>query len=332
MASFSDISVIIVNYRGWDTLAACLDALEATGEEDGRPGVIVVDNHSADGRLAVFAARYPWVRFLESPVNEGFARGNNRGAAVAGGRYLLFLNPDTVIRREALSALREESRRQGDLQILSLRQVSPQGRTEQTARLFPSFWTINSLVRLLYKAVSSAGEDMRCHRRDIVRPDWVSGSVVWIPRDAFERLGGWDGDYWLYYEDVDLCRRLRDQGGEVLLLCDPPVIHHHGATTRKDKKRVAFFKTYVLISQHIYFRKHFPGGRGSLLLAFLVLNNLFFDQLFPALAGLLLFPFGVARRYLFIYFYLVKYYLRVLVLRRWNLAPEELSFGKGKKG
>ena len=317
-----------MNYRGWDMLAACLDALETTGDKEERPGVIVVDNHSADGRLASFAARYPWVHFLESPVNEGFARGNNRGAAVAAGRYLLFLNPDTVISREALAALLEESRRHDPLQILSLRQVSPAGREEHTDRLFPSFWTVNSLVRSLYKALSSAGKDMRCHESGMVRPDWVSGSVVWIPRDAFERLGGWDRDYWLYYEDVDLCRRLRDRGGEVLLLCDPPVIHRHGGTTRKDKKRVAFFKTYVLISQHIYFRKHFPGWRGHLMLAFLVLNNLFFDQLFPALAGLLLFPFGTLRRYLIIYIYLVKYYLRALALRRWNPDPEELPFGK----
>ncbi len=317
-----------MNYRGWDTLVECLDALHATGEEDDRPAVIVVDNHSDDGRLEGFAAQYSWVRFLESPVNEGFGRGNNRGATVATGRYLLFLNPDTVISREALSALLEESRRHDPLQILSLRQVSPEGNEEDVSRLFPSFWTINSLVRSLYKAVSFARRDMKCRAGGMVRPDWVSGSVVWIPRDTFERMGGWDGDYWLYYEDVDLCRRLRDQGGEVMLLCDPPVVHRHGATTRKDKKRVAFFKTYVLISQHIYFRKHFPGWRGDLLLALLVMNDLFFDQLFPALAGLLLFPFGVARRYLFVYIYLVKYYLRVLALHRWNLDPEELPFGK----
>lgn len=309
-------------------LAACLDALEATGEEDNRPEVIVVDNHSADGRLEDFVTRFPWVRFLESPANEGFARGNNRGAAVAEGRYLLFLNPDTVISREALAALLEESRRQEPLQILSLRQVRSEGREEQTFRLFSSFWTINSMVRFLYKIVSSAGRDMRCRAGGRVRTDWVSGSVVWIPRDTFEHLGGWDEDYWLYYEDMDLCRRLRDRGGEVLVVCNPPVIHRHGGTTRKDKKRVAFFKTYVLISQHIYFRKHYPGWRGTLLLALLVLDNLFFDQFFPALAGLLLFPFGVARRYLFIYIYLVVYYLRALTLRRWNPDPEELPFGK----
>jgi GT2 family glycosyltransferase len=149
-----------------------------------------------------------------------------------------------------------------------------------------------------------------------------------MSRDTFNRLGGWDEDYWLYYEDVDLCRRLRTLGGEVTMLCAPTVIHRHGGTTRQDRKRVAFFKSYVLISQHIYFRKHYPGLRGSLLLAFLVANNLLLEQLIPAVAGLLLFPVGVARRYLFVYIYLVKYYFRAMALQRWNIDPEELTRGE----
>ncbi len=328
MTSLSDISVIIVNYRGWETLAECLDALRGCGEGGERPEVIVVDNHSDDGQLASFSSRYPQVRFLENESNEGFARGNNRGAAVAGGRYLLFLNPDTVLPCRALEVLREEGDRRGGMHLLSLRQVDAGGREESTARLFPSGWTINVLVRLIYLTLRMSGRRMRCRRGGAVRPDWVSGSLVWMSRETFGRLGGWDEDYWLYYEDVDLCRRHRDAGGEVVMLCAPAVVHRHGGTTRKEKRKVAFFKTYVLISQHIYFRKHFPGLRGSLLLSLLVLNNLLFEQLLPALAGLLFFPVGVVRRHLFIYIYLVKYYLRALSLRRWNVDPEEMSFGK----
>ncbi len=320
--------MIIVNYRGWETLAECLDALLACGEGRERPEVIVVDNHSADGQFSSFTARYPGVRFLENKSNEGFARGNNRGAAVAEGCYLLFLNPDTVVPCGALKALLEESGHRNGMHLLSLRQVDAGGRGESTTRLFPSGWTINAMVRLLYHAVRMPARRMRCRDERVVRPDWISGSLVWLSRDTFRRLGGWDEDYWLYYEDVDLCRRQRDAGGEVVLLCEPVVVHRHGGTTRKEKRKVAFFKTYVLISQHIYFRKHFPGLRGSLLLSLLVLNNLLFEQLLPALAGLLFFPVGVARRHLFIYIYLVKYYLRALSLRRWNLDPEELLSGK----
>ncbi len=326
--TLSDISVIIVNYRGWDTLQECLDALLVCGEEGSRPEVIVVDNHSGDGRLQAFSERYPRVRFLENEVNAGFARGNNRGAAVAGGSYLLFLNPDTVVPCGALETLlRESASRRSSLYLLSLRQVNAAGREEPAGRVFPSGWTINALVRPFYLLLKGAGA-MSCRRRRSLRPDWVSGSLVWITRDTFRRLGGWDEDYWLYYEDVDLCRRLHEQGGEILMLCEPPVLHRHGGTTRQDRKKVAFFKTYVLISQHIYLRKHYAGWRGSLLLALLVANNLLFEQLIPALAGLVLFPFGVARRYLFIYIYLVKYYLRAITLRRWNFDPQDLPSGE----
>jgi GT2 family glycosyltransferase len=328
MASLSDISVIIVNYRGWETLAECLDALLVCGEGRERPEVIVVDNHSGDGQLARFSARYPQVRFLENESNEGFARGNNRGAALAGGHYLLFLNPDTVIPCGALVKLLAESGRREGMYLLALRKVDAAGRPESIALLFPSGWTINALVRLLYRAVRRPERTMRCEGGREVRPDWVSGSLVWMSRETFGQLGGWDEDYWLYYEDVDLCRRLYEAGGEVVMFCEPAVVHRHGGTTRKEKRKVAFFKTYVLISQHIYFRKHFPGLRGSLLLSLLVLNNLLFEQLLPAVAGVLLFPVERVRRHLFIYIYLVKYYLRALSLRRWNLYPEELTFGK----
>jgi GT2 family glycosyltransferase len=241
----------------------------------------------------------------------------------------LFLNPDTLIPCGALEALLQESSRREEMHLLSLRQVDAGGRAENTARLFPSVWTVNALIRPFYQMIRMPGRRMRCRGEKIIHPDWVSGSLVWMSRDTFRQLGGWDEDYWLYYEDVDLCRRLQEQGGEVAMLCEPAVIHRHGGTTRQEKRKVAFFKTYVLISQHIYFRKHYPGAGGSLLLFFLVANNLLFEQLLPALAGLLLFPAGVVRRHLFIYIYLVKYYFRALALRRWNIDPEELPFGKG---
>ena len=328
MPLLSDISVIIVNYRGWEKLAECLDALMLCGGEGERPEVIVVDNHSDDGRLEDFVRRYPQVKFLENAENAGFARGNNRGAAVAGGKYFLFLNPDAIISRPVLESLLAEDARHERMHLLSVRHTGPRGREESTVRIFPSAWTVNSLVRLFYLALSGKQGRMRCRGGKVVHPEWVSGSLVMMRRETFRRLKGWDEDYWLYYEDVDLCRRLHDQGGEILLLCEPPVIHHHGGTTRQDKKRVPFFKTYVLISRHIYYSKHFHGVGGVLLQLFLVTDNLFFGQFFPALLGLLLLPFHRFRRHLIIYIYLIRYYSRALLLRRWHIDPGELPFGK----
>ncbi len=320
------ISVVIVNYRGWETLSACLDAL--VSNQSLPREVIVVDNRSGDGKLGDFQRRYPSVRFIENAVNAGFARANNLGASQARGRYLLFLNPDTVLPEGALDALWKAAGHYGEETILSLRQCDLAGREEQVMRAFPSPWSVTFLTRPFYGMWWRWQHRERCPDDGVVHPEWVSGSLVWIARTLFDRLGGWDERYWLYYEDVDLCRRARKAGTGIAMLCEPVVLHRHGGTTRRDKRKVAFFKTYVLISRHIYFSLHYPGLRGILLQTLLVINNLLIEQLLPALAGLLLFPLGVARRYLFIYLYLVRYYLRAATLHRWALDPGELPYGK----
>ncbi len=325
-----EISVVIVNYRGWEVLGSCLDALRSCAERF-PVEVVVVDNHSDDGMAEVFVRRYPEAKFILQGRNEGFARANNVGVRHSRGRYLLFLNPDTELSCRALERLYEASQRLGDEVLLSLRQRNRRGRDEGVMRSFPSAWTVSFLTRPFYQVLWRMRHRSRCREGGELHPDWVSGSLVWMSRRLFDRTGGWDEHYWLYYEDVDLCRRVWRHGGRVILFCDPPVLHHHGGTTRRDKKMVAFFKSYVLISRHIYYRRHYPGAGGSLLLLLMVLNNLLAEQLLPALAGALLYPFGVARRYLFIYFYLVRYYLRVLSLRRWSVDPDELTSRKKKE-
>jgi GT2 family glycosyltransferase len=99
------LSVVIVNYRSWKRLSACLDSIETCCREGLCPEVIVVDNHSGDGRLPEFQERYAGFRFIASDENFGFAHGCNLGASEAAGEFLLFLNPDTIVTAGALSGL-----------------------------------------------------------------------------------------------------------------------------------------------------------------------------------------------------------------------------------
>ena len=104
--------------------------------------------------------------------------------------------------------------------------------------------------------------------------DWVSGSVVCMSRKWFEKAQGWNEDYWMYFEDVDICKKVRDAKGEVVLLKDVNIIHNHGGASRINIKTSKITKSEVLISKHVYIRNHFKSLTRFLLMSLLVLMSL----------------------------------------------------------
>ncbi len=326
-----DLSIIIVNYQGWGPLKICLDSLEETMKKaDFSLEVIIVDNASHDGMLEKFINLYPSFRFFENDGNYGFSNGNNLGARYARGDFLLFLNPDTVVAPRPISSMLDLARQHPDFFILSSQQENPAGRKENPFGVFPSFWTINNIIRIFYLLVTGKSRAGKCQRKLFIFPDWVSGSVVLINRKVFDKLNGWDEDFWLYHEDVDLCRRARDAGGKVVLQCHPVIIHQHGGTTRKTVRLTAFFKTHVIISRHIYFSKHFTGLHLFLLQTFLVLNTLVLENLLPALAGLIFYPLAPVRKYYLLYINILKYYLRSIKNGSWFFDTKNVILPENK--
>ena len=130
----------------------------------------------------------------------------------------------------------------------------------------------------------------------------------------------------MYYEDVDLCKRLSDKGGKVALLCDIRVMHKHGGSTRRDISQSGFFKAEALKSKHIYISKHFSGIKGCFMQLFLIINNLIIERLIPALFGLIFFVNPNARAHLYLYFNLLSYYFKVVRRRSWVPGPRSVIF------
>ncbi|MCD6202612.1 MAG: glycosyltransferase family 2 protein [Bacteroidales bacterium] len=324
------LSIIIVNYKGWEPLKECLDSLTSLKAAEFDSEVIVVDNFSNDGNLKKFMEYYPDILFIENKGNYGFSNGNNLGARYATGEYLLFLNPDTIVTTEPLLSMLYLAEQNPGYFIVSSQQINPAGRKENPFNVFPSFWTINNIIKIFYLLFTGKVMRRLCNEHAMIFPDWVSGSVIMMRRKVFQRLGGWDEDFWLYSEDVDLCKRARDAGGVVALQCSPPITHKHGGTTRSNIRLSAFFKAHVIISTHIYFRKHSSGKRHFLLQAFLVINTMILKNFLPALLGMIFFPFNFTRQYLFIYFYLLKYYSRSLKNRSWFLDPKHIVLPEKK--
>lgn len=311
-----NLSIIIVNYRGWRPLADCLNAIEGINKTFSCE-VIVVDNHSADGRFEAFKASYPEFVFIENPVNGGFANGCNLGAKYAQGEFLLFLNPDTVADVTNLVALYQRAKENQQCYIVSCKQVEKGGKESKAYGIFPALGTLTGVGRFFYRILYKRRLEEKLHTTGMsFHPEWVSGSVMMIQKDVFNAIGRFDEDYWMYFEDVDICKRARNAGGNIVYYNDLTIQHNHGGSSRINIKTTALTKTEVIVSNHIYLSKHFSGFKKLFLQLLLILNKTL-SLFLSAIVGLLFFFVPKMYAKVFVFFGLMRYYVSVIVNGTW---------------
>jgi GT2 family glycosyltransferase len=311
-----DISIIIVNFRGWKRLSQCLDSLNTVEDNRFSHEVIVVDNNSDDGMIDSFRQQFPRFAFILNDGNFGFANGCNRGAKNSQGSYLLFLNPDTIVSAKAIFAMFSEALVRKAYSIISCSQVKADGSEERPYGSFLSPSNLTGWLRAVNKIVFHRKEKQFPQTDNFLYPDWVSGSVVMLSKQSYNDLGGWNDDFWMYYEDVDLCRRARLKGGDIVLVKSVNIEHNHGGASRINKKVTALTKTCVNISRHVYISKHEKGLQAVYMHTFLILDNVLFGIL-PALAGTVLFFIDGLNVIALTYIQLIAYYLNVLKSGTW---------------
>jgi GT2 family glycosyltransferase len=315
----TDLSIIIVTYKGWSKLEKCLESVKSFSGSDFSFEAIIVDNSPDPGEIDPLKDKFPGFTYLHNPVNGGYANGTNLGSRKASGNFLLILNPDTVASAEAVSLLLKGARENG-FTINSCRQVNSRGKESIMSGSFPEFRTLTGFMRAFSSRKKESG------RRDILFPDWVSGSVILVSKDDFTRLNGFDEDFWMYYEDVDLCQRARDSGGEVAVFKDVIIEHNHGGSSRISTSVTSMTKTEVLISRHIYMCKHRKGLAGFLIQSFMVVNNLI-TNLITGIPGLLFFFVPKLFVRTLILGRLVSYYCGAAVKSTW-VSPRSVNYRK----
>ncbi|MBI4718393.1 MAG: glycosyltransferase family 2 protein [Planctomycetes bacterium] len=214
-----ELSIVIVNFNNLRVLEACLPAvMRGLGSLDVE--VILSDNGSRDGSLDWVRANFPRVRILENGANLGFAEGNNRAFPLATGRFILLLNPDTVVEESALPAMVAFLREHPRAGAVGCYLLNPDGSRQISARSFPTlltyFFQFSGLSwhhprsRLFgrFNMTYWDGDDAR-------QVDWVSGAALMIRREVLERVGGIDPYFFLTYDEVDWCHRMTKAGFEV---------------------------------------------------------------------------------------------------------------------
>jgi len=312
-----DISVIIVNYKSWKHLEDCLNSLKGIKTDSFSFEVIVVDNCSEDNKLELFTTEFPEFKFLLNSGNFGFSHANNFGASYARGDYFLFLNPDTVINADAISKLFSLAKSNSDYGIVSCSKLRPEGKPEKEIRLFPRIQTLFGFLRVFNNLINKATIAEKYNdNKEIIFPDWVSGSIIFISKKWFLKIDGWNEDYWLYLEDVDLCKRVSKAEGKVALTRNANIIHNHGGASRLNVKTAALTKTEVIISKHVFINLHFNPINKILAQSFLIVFGLLSKFMF-AILGIIFFFIPKLYVHLLLFLNLVGYYINALIKCTW---------------
>ncbi len=245
-----DIDAVIVSYRSAATLRGCVEPLAAL------PGVrvIVVDNASPDDAVETILDLE--VEVERSPKNGGFSYGCNRGAVLGVAPLLLFLNPDARLDAVALEGLADALATDPAAALVAPRIIEDDGELAWSQRRFPRLASTFAHAFFLHRLFPRAAwsdeliRDRAAYER-AGSPEWVSGACMLVRRDAFEAVGGFDERFFLYCEDTDLCKRLRDAGHTISF--DPRAEIHHvgGASSGAGETRPIAARSRVL-----YARKH----------------------------------------------------------------------------
>jgi GT2 family glycosyltransferase len=284
-----DISIIIVNYRSWKPLLNCLESLLSIEDTKINFEVIVLDNFSNDGQFDFYKNKFIDFIFIENYINSGFSNGCNLGAKVAKGEYLLFLNPDTIITPDTLNTLYTTYKKHSEIGILSCLQVDRKNRFFNQKNLFPSFIQVFGITRFFYrKLISKALNEKFKIQDNLLYPDWVTGALIFISRDWFKKVNGWNEDYWLYFEDVDICKRISQNKGKVAVTRSATIFHEHGGSSRNNFETEHVSKTEVIISKHVYINTNFNTLSKLPSHLFLILF-IFLEKTFLSLLSLFLF-------------------------------------------
>jgi GT2 family glycosyltransferase len=235
--SVPELSVVIASYECRDLLIRCLDSLEVESAGDLPLDVLVVDNNSRDGTGGAVRAAHPWVRLIEIQENSGFSAANNRGLSNVQGRYVLLLNPDTIVSPGALRAAIKELAGRPEVGMLGVKLVQPDGRLDHACkRGFPT--PVSALYHFLglsrrwptspkfaHYTAGHVGDD------EIALVDAVNGAFMLVRREALDDVGPLDEGYWLYMEDLDWCYRFWQAGWKVLYWPRVEVMHVKGGSS-----------------------------------------------------------------------------------------------------
>ncbi len=254
-----DVSVVIVNWNARDLLRGCLASIAK--ETRASHEVFVIDNASKDGSCDMVRAEFPWVKLMENETNRGFAAANNQGLREARGRYLLLLNPDTVILEGAIDKAIADADARVDAGVVGCQVWESPERIQRTCFSFPTplnlFFSQTGLQKRFPRSRLLGRPELmwwdRMSERDV---DVVSGMFMLVRREAMDQVGLMDEDYFVYGEEADWCCRFWRAGWRCVFVPTGRILHLEGGGKSTSQVRVPMY-VQLLKSLLLFNRKNF---------------------------------------------------------------------------
>ncbi len=257
------LSIIIVNYNTKQLLSECIESI-ISNPPSGEFEIIVVDNNSSDGsRRMLENNKHGCVKTVLSDTNDGFSKANNKGLEIAGGEFILFLNPDTKILPGTLDECITYAEKSG-AGALGCRVRLENGELDLACkRGFPtlknSFCKFTGLSKVFPKSKLFCGYNLTYIPDDeVCEIDCLVGAFMLIPAQVLSEVGSFDEEFFMYGEDVDLCLRIKNAGYPVVYYGKSEIIHKKRASSRKSKAAKKAFYDSMLI----YYKKHYGEKNG----------------------------------------------------------------------
>ena len=277
----NSISIVILNYNTSVFTKNCLNSI--LKYNNALLEIIVVDNNSSDRSITLLEKEFPTVKFFFKEINDGFACGCNFGASKSSGKYLLFLNPDVIIKDDIFSRLSEYMEGNEKAGIISGVMYDDDNTVQYFYNDFPDIaWEISMLyMPLIEKKIEKLNSKEEIYSKKNFLAGWFHGAFLFIRKNDFDSIGGFNENYFMYYEDVELCFKVKNLLDKNII-CLPEIRYFHSK-----KSSLAGEKSDDLYTFHI--------NRSKLLFisnySFFKRSGIFFTGLMNVFSRLLILPF-----------------------------------------
>ena len=266
-----DLSIVITSFNTKDLIIACIRSV-IKNTRGINYEIIVLDNGSSDGSVSALRNfQDSKLKIIENKKNLGFTVANNQGWKKALGEYILFLNSDTLINDNVLGEIAEWMDKNKSVGVASCMLKFKDGSIQPTGGYFPTllsvfYWMtiqdipfVDVLIKpfhpLHIKSFFARGEDFYKKEKEL---DWVTGAFLFTRKEILEKVGGWDEDYFMYVDEVDLCFRIKKKGWQVRYLPEWSIVHYGGASGTKELSVVSEFNGLKRFYKKFYPSWHYP--------------------------------------------------------------------------
>lgn len=264
-----DLSIIIVSYNTSGMLRDCLLSLQ-----DATKGLVtetfVVDNCSPDDSVEMVATNFPDVHLIANKENAGFTKANNQALRICSGRNALLLNPDTEAKPDSLACMVRYLDEHPEVGCIGPKLLNTDGTLQKNGTRFPVPWREFFAITGLRHLNSKAFERACWGREDFdstAEVDSVSGACIMVRSSVLNKIGLLDEDFFMFYEEVELCWRIHRAGNKIVYLAESEVIHHWMGSVRQNSKAMT---ARLMKSSLIYYRK--TGGPISLVSIWIIMR------------------------------------------------------------